>query len=130
MTPARRMQLKKALLDLKRELESSGFQRIEPNRTSEAEAGDNEDEQPLNEMLQSVASGRNRNRAVILGQVTAALAKLRDDPDDFGICEECSEEIPFPRLRAMPYASLCVGCQSKQDGPRDGPTRRKLTDYR
>ena len=44
-------------------------------------------------------------------------------------CEECNEELPLGRLRAMPYAELCVPCQSKQDAPRGGHTRRKLTDY-
>ncbi len=130
MTPLQQERLKKALLELKKELETSGFQRVEPNRTSEAEVGDNEDEQPLNEMLQSVASGRNRNHALMLRQVLGALARLRDDPDDFGVCEDCNEDIPMPRLQAMPYAQLCVACQSKRDGPRGGPTRKKVTDYR
>jgi DnaK suppressor protein len=130
MTAAQRARFKKALLELQQELQTTGFQKVDPNRTSAETVGDNEDEQPLNEMLQSVTSGRNRSHALMLGQITRALAKLRDDPDDFGVCEECSEEIPLPRLNAMPYALLCVACQSKRDGPKGGPTRKKLTDYR
>jgi DnaK suppressor protein len=130
MTAAQLTRFKKLLLDLQHKLQTAGFQRIDPNRTSGETVGDNEDEQPLNEMIQSVASGRNKNHALILGQITRALAKLRDDPDDFGVCEECSEDVPLPRLNAMPYASYCVACQTKLDGPRSGPTRKKLTDYR
>jgi DnaK suppressor protein len=129
MTAAQQAKLKKALLALKTELESGGFQKLEPNRTSEAEVGDNEDEQPLNEMMQSVASGRNRAHAGMLVQVTRALAKLRDDPDDYGVCEDCSEDISAKRLEAMPYAQLCVVCQSKKDDPR-GYKRKSLTDYK
>ena len=45
-------------------------------------------------------------------------------------CEECGEEIGLPRLKAMPYAELCITCQGKRDvGHKAGPTRRKLTDY-
>ena len=29
----------------------------------------------------------------------------------------------------MPYAEFCVECQGKQDRPKGGPTRKKLTDY-
>ena len=128
MTSEQRASFQKALLALKTEIESAGFERLAPNRSSEAEVEDNEDEQPLNEMLQAVASGRNRNHAVTLGQIGRALTKLRDDPGDYGICEECSEPMALPRLRAMPYAAFCVTCQGKRDGARGGP-RRKLTDY-
>lgn len=129
MTAAQRARFQKALLDLKAELESSGFERLEPNRASALDVGDAEDEQPLNEMIQSVASGRNRNHAVMLRQIAHALAKLRDDPDDFGVCEDCSESIALPRLTAMPFAAFCVTCQGKRDGPRGG-ARKKITDYR
>lgn len=130
MTASQRTRFRNALLALQQEIQTHGFQKLDPNRTSAEAVGDKEDEQPLNEMLQSVASGRNRSHALMLGQITRALAKLRDDPDDYGVCEECSEAIPLPRLNAMPYATFCVACQSKLDGPRGGPTRKKLTDYR
>ena len=57
-----------------------------------------------------------------------ALEKLSADPESFGECEECGEEIALGRLKAMPYAQLCVACQAKRD-PRTLPTRKKLTDY-
>lgn len=31
---------------------------------------------------------------------------------DFGICNDCSQEIGLARLRAKPYAKLCVNCKS------------------
>ncbi|MGK2958114.1 MAG: TraR/DksA family transcriptional regulator [Acidimicrobiales bacterium] len=30
----------------------------------------------------------------------------------YGVCERCHEEIPKERMRALPYASLCVRCKS------------------
>lgn len=128
MTPAQRTQLRKALQELEAQLLGKGPRKVEPNRTSEAESGGDEDEQPLNEMLQTIASNRNRSDAATLGLVQRALAKLEKDPDSYGECEECGEEIALGRLKAMPYAELCVACQAKRD-PRTLPTRKRLTDY-
>lgn len=35
----------------------------------------------------------------------------------YGICLKCGEEIPEPRLRAIPYAVLCVPCKSGEERP-------------
>ncbi len=130
MTPAQRKNFQKQLLELHQELSGKGPVRVEPNRTSDAEVGGDEDEQPLNEMLQAIASSRNRNLAVLLARVEKALRKLRDEPDEFGVCEQCGEDILLGRLKAMPHAELCTDCQSGHDSPKGSPTRKKLTDYR
>lgn len=118
------------LLALREQILSKKPVEIEPNRGESSKAGANEDEQPLNEMLQAIASNRNRAAALELQKIGAALLRLRDEPEDFGYCQDCGDDIALKRLEAMPYAELCINCQSKQDGPRGGPTRRKLTDYR
>jgi len=129
LTKAQRATLKAALLEQKRALSRKGPVKIEPNRTSEAKVGGDEDEQPLNEMMQSIASARNRNMEGVLGLVEKALRKLDEDEELYGVCDGCDEDIAFGRLRAMPWAGLCVACQGKMDGPRSGHTRKKLTDY-
>ena len=130
MTEAQREKLKQKLLALHAELTGKAPAKVEPNRTDEARVGGDEDEQPLNEMMQAIASSRNRNMAGALVKVQKALNKLRESPDEFGECEECGDEIALPRLQAMPYAEFCVECQGKRDAPKGGPTRKKLTDYR
>ncbi|HEY0840177.1 MAG TPA: TraR/DksA C4-type zinc finger protein [Vulgatibacter sp.] len=129
LTPAQRKQLHKHLLELREELGGKARIRIDPNRTSDEETGGDEDEQPLNEMLQSIASSRNRHNHLILLRVEKALRKLDADPEDFGTCESCGEDILLGRLKAMPYAELCTDCQSTRDAPKGLPTRKKLTDY-
>lgn len=129
MTAKERASLRKILEALVAQLESKGVVKFAPNRTSDEEIGTDEDEQPLNEMLQAIASNRNRNLGGILERVRVALQKLRESPDDFGLCEDCGDDIMMGRLKAMPYAELCVSCQAKKDGPRAGPTRRKLTEF-
>ncbi len=118
------------LMALQQELLGKGTQRIEPNRTDDAAVGPDEDAQPLNEMLQSIASSRNKNATGALQRIERALKKMRESPDDFGLCEECDEEIGEGRLSAMPFAELCVDCQHKRDGPKGFATRRSLWEYK
>jgi DnaK suppressor protein len=89
---------------------------------------DEEDDQPLAEMLQIIASNRNRTRARDLARVEAALRRLEREPDLFGLCLSCEEEIAPKRLQAMPFVERCVDCQASADGPR-GRGRRHLTDF-
>jgi DnaK suppressor protein len=43
-------------------------------------------------------------------QIDAAIAKIHDGT--YGECENCGTKIPKERLKALPYASLCVKCKS------------------
>jgi len=42
--------------------------------------------------------------------IDRALAKM--DAGTYGICERCGHPIPKARLKALPYAALCVACKS------------------
>jgi len=104
--------------------------RIEPNRTDPVSTGvADEDAQALSEMLQVLASQRNRGQAELVGRIDKALARLAAEPEDFGLCQDCEEPIPARRLEAMPWAVRCAPCQAKVE-PRLGVPRRKITDYR
>lgn len=130
MTPKQRLAHRKVLERLRAELARTGPARIEPNRSDPATAGvADEDAQALSEMLQVLASKRNEGKAALLRQVDRALAKLASAPDEFGLCEECEEEIAPRRLALVPYATLCVECQARRD-PKLGASRKKLTDFR
>ena len=45
-----------------------------------------------------------------IDEIDRALAKI--DNGRYGTCEQCGNPIPKVRLKALPYASLCVGCKS------------------
>lgn len=47
----------------------------------------------------------------ILRQIERALEKI--DENTYGICDITGEEIPVPRLEAVPYATMTVGAQEK-----------------
>ena len=45
----------------------------------------------------------------ILYQIDDALKRL--DDGSYGICQQCNQPILMSRLKAVPYASLCISCQ-------------------
>ena len=129
MTPKQREAFRAALVALRDETLAAGPQKIEPNRKDAAQVGvADEDEQALGEMLQTLASKRNEQQARLLAQIARALRKLAEAPDDYGLCEDCEEEIPDKRLKLLPHVALCADCQAKRD-PRRGRTRKSITDY-
>src|SRR2546421_4084473 len=44
-------------------------------------------------------------------QVEAALVRIADGT--YGRCASCGEEIPLERLEALPFATQCVACKSR-----------------
>jgi len=53
------------------------------------------------------------NENVRLQDIEEALERIHEDR--FGLCEECGNEIALERLRAIPYAPLCVDCKRRQE---------------
>ncbi len=130
MTPAARSRFRERLLELRAEILTAGDIEPEAARQEATAVGNDEDSQPLAEMAQSIASSRNRNRTGVLARVLAALARIENDPESFGLCVECEEPIAAKRLELMPYVELCVECQRAQDEPVRKGGRRHLTDFR
>jgi len=53
------------------------------------------------------------NERNILYEIDAALKKVEEGT--FGICEDCDKLIPKQRLKAVPYAKLCIKCQEARE---------------
>ena len=63
-----------------------------------------------------VTVDRERNLA-LSAQASAAVEEIDDamrkiDRTTYGACERCHQPIPKARLRALPFARLCVACKS------------------
>ncbi|OHB25360.1 MAG: molecular chaperone DnaK [Desulfuromonadaceae bacterium GWB2_53_15] len=54
-----------------------------------------------------------------LTQMEEVLAKFEEG--NYGICEDCGEEIDEARLRVAPYVPCCVSCQKQREGPASLP---------
>ena len=46
-----------------------------------------------------------------LAQIEAALARIKNR--EYGTCESCGETIPDARLKALPWARVCVRCAER-----------------
>ncbi|MBI3321492.1 MAG: TraR/DksA C4-type zinc finger protein [Candidatus Omnitrophica bacterium] len=49
----------------------------------------------------------------ILYQIDDALKRL--DDGSYGLCQPCNQPISMSRLKAVPYASLCINCQRAKE---------------
>lgn len=74
--------------------------------------------EPSGDIYDQASSERDRELGLLLGDrereklrnIDEALLKI--DEGEFGICEECEEEIPIGRLKVVPFARFCVKCKS------------------
>lgn len=59
-------------------------------------------------------TGRLRERERhLLGKIDQALAKI--EANEYGLCENCGEDVGLKRLEARPVAELCIDCKSEQE---------------
>lgn len=128
MSPDALEQFRSALIARRDALRAEGHVPIDPLRDAAVGKID-DDAQPLSEMTQVIASNRNKNRILTLKRIEAALRRLDRDPDEFGICEDCDEDIPLRRLELMPWTTVCVKCLGAREDRQTGGRRRHLADY-
>jgi DnaK suppressor protein len=67
---------------------------------------------------QSMARATREGHRSRLDQVKLALSALEED--EYGLCRRCEEPIGFKRLKARPETPLCVACQGRMEGRREG----------
>ena len=57
---------------------------------------------------------RIRDReSMLLKKIRTALAAIASK--EYGICEDCGEEISIERLKARPVTSFCIDCKTKRE---------------
>ena len=63
---------------------------------------------------QDISLGLMENETDELHEIQEAFERIKDG--SFGLCESCRKKIPKERLKAIPYARLCVSCKKKEEG--------------
>jgi RNA polymerase-binding transcription factor DksA len=63
---------------------------------------------------QDVSLGLMESESDEIQEIQEAFERIKDG--SFGLCETCRKKIPKERLRAIPYARLCVPCKKKEEG--------------
>jgi DnaK suppressor protein len=92
--------------ELKAEADSLALEH-EPGDVQFDEEGGEGGTSNVDRELDLVLSAQARGAVV---EIDRALAKI--DAGHYGTCEQCGQPIPQARLKALPYAALCVGCKS------------------
>jgi DnaK suppressor protein len=100
---------------LRRRLEDQRIRLLEEIKQFRISGGDNlgygnhqaDDATDAFEQAKELSLLQNSER--VLAQVEAAL--LRFEQGIYGVCVRCGEPIDPARLKALPYASLCMDCQ-------------------
>jgi|KBSMisStandDraft_5_1062788.scaffolds.fasta_scaffold05070_7 DnaK suppressor protein len=78
--------------------------------------------QPMADPIDQVRSSTDRDMAVeALNQQAHSIQEIRSaleriEEGSYGTCERCEELIPAKRLEALPWARMCVSCQSAVEG--------------
>ena len=49
-----------------------------------------------------------------LREIEEALERIEEGT--YGLCENCGKPIPKTRLKALPYARLCMACKREEEG--------------
>ena len=57
---------------------------------------------------------RIRDReSMLIKKIRQSLENIENG--EYGICEDCGEDISIERLKARPVTSLCIGCKTKRE---------------
>lgn len=105
-------EMKAILLQMKEDL----VKEISLSLKSELPAGSAE---TTGDIYDQASNERERELSLILGDrerekirhIDEALQRI--DDGEYGVCEECEEEIPLGRLKVVPFARYCVRCKSE-----------------
>lgn len=105
-------ELRKQLLDMKADILRDIEERQEREHTEHNEIGDDYDKasQERERELDIILTAQEQHK---LQAIEEALRRM--DEGSYGECEECGEKISKQRLKALPFATLCVGCKSRHE---------------
>ena len=110
---ARERDLRKILHDRQREIDGDVRTRIRDARADRASEVSDEVDHSDAAMQEEMDFALIQMKAETLARVDEALARL--EAGSYGHCVECGGEISEKRLRALPFAGRCTGCEEKNE---------------
>ena len=70
-------------------------------------------DQSINTISKEFLFQQGSQRRNTVRRIEAALSRIEEGT--FGVCAECSEEIPIRRLEALPWTDSCLHCQEQRE---------------
>ncbi|MCC6543705.1 MAG: TraR/DksA C4-type zinc finger protein [Nitrospirae bacterium] len=109
--------LRNMLMEKKREIwndvKDKLFQQLGKDYRMEIDAVLDEGDKALSDLAEETGFTLVDLRRDTLEKIDHALKKLEEGT--YGICEDCGNEISEPRLKALPFAVLCVECKQRSE---------------
>jgi len=94
------------------ELHQEGRSRVEHARDVLLQDGDDAPQRASDREVDLALSDMDAQE---ISAIDRALARAQGD--NFGLCIDCNQSIPFDRLRIEPQALRCVPCESRRERP-------------
>ncbi len=104
---------RRLLLDKRDDIIRKAKQTLDEDMTLDANDLPDEMDLASSEYLQSFTFRLRGREKSFLDKINKALERL--DGGNFGVCEECGEEISVKRLEARPETTLCIRCKEDQE---------------
>jgi len=82
-------------------------------KRSDPEAFPDVSDQASAEVDQNFSMRIREREQRLLKKIDEALERMKTDT--YGICERCSGDIPYKRLKARPVTTLCIDCKTLQE---------------
>ena len=67
------------------------------------------------QILSDKATTESVQRLLDENRLQAERATSRRATGEYGVCEDCGQKISEERLKFLPEATRCVGCQTRQE---------------
>ena len=113
MTPLRRAELQGMFEKRRSAIEAHVRERMRAIREAQAMAARPQTDAPDGVADEDIDFALVRMQAETLERIKSALARLA--ADEYGVCDDCEEEIEDRRLLAMPFATRCRSCQERAE---------------
>lgn len=130
-TTARNAELRDALTARRRQVQDEVQERIREGRTSDKSPGVRDIVDVSDAILQEdVDMALLQMRGETVARIDEALRRL--DAGQYGCCFDCAGPIAAERLRALPFAVRCLGCErerEKGNDARHAEARRTHTPF-
>ncbi len=108
----RRDVLRRMLEDRRHEIHAK-LRSIRDTQNDEAADVRDAEEQSVDDFVQDVDFALMEMKSETLRRIDEALRRV--DAGLYGVCEDCGNEIAEARLKAVPFATLCIHCQEREE---------------
>ena len=113
VTDRERYQVLKTMLEDRRQEIQDKLRSLRETLPVEATTVKDAEEQSVDDFVQEMDFALMQMKAESLGKIDEAIRRL--EAGVYGECAECGTEIAAARLKALPFATLCVSCQEREE---------------